>query len=252
MKNKVNKINNWGILNLFISYLKHNRAIIISIFVLPLIFVIAIIINYKTVVGEENVNPNLINLIIMLLWIVQSASFAIQTFLTILLDFKQSIIYRRIGLTRIKKINFLIMASIFNLILMSISNCFIFLIIIILAISFKEENLLQAIFQWQLFLSILFTFSCLIFLTSVSILMSVLIKSRTGQTIASIIVNFLIIIPLFILIFFLNIFTKDTSSLFNNLGTGSTIAIFCSSLFFINLISFFIYFLSWKFFKWYE
>ncbi|MGL5268556.1 MAG: hypothetical protein ACRC8P_02175 [Spiroplasma sp.] len=246
MKNKTTKINNWGILNLFTSYLKHNRAIIISMFILPLIFIITIGINYKAVMDA---NPGLI---IMLLWIIQSASFAIQTFLTILLDFKQSIIYRRIGLTRIKKINFLIMSSIFNLILMFISNFFSLLIILILAIAFKENTLLKGIFHWQMLLIILFTIACLILLTSVTLLMSVLIKTRTGQTISSLIVNFLIIIPLFVLIFLLNFLSNSSNQLIANIGVGGIIAIFISTFSFINLISVLLYYLSWKFFKWYE
>lgn len=249
MTKKMNKINNWGILNLYISYLKHNRAIIFSIFVLPAIFIIAVAINYKAVLGNNTVSPALI---IMLIWIIQSASFAVQTFLTILLDFKQSIIYRRIGLTQIKKIKFLIISSIFNLILMLISNIFILVVILILALAFKQNTLLQGIFNWKMLLVILFTIACLILLTSVAILMSVIIKTRTGQTISSLIVNFLIIIPLFILIFFLNALSSSTNQVINNIGTFGIVAIFTIIFILLNLISALLYYLSWKFFSWSE
>ncbi|MBE4703908.1 hypothetical protein [Spiroplasma platyhelix] len=249
MTNKTLTINNWGILNLFTSYLKHNKAIIFSMFLLPLIFIVAVSVNYNTIMGNENVSPALI---IMLLWLVQSTSFAVQTFLTILLDFKQSIIYRRIGLTRIKKVNFLIMSSIFNLILMTISNFFIFLVIIILAIAFKENNLLNAIFQWQMLLSILFTLACSVLLTSVALLMSSLIKTRTGQTISALIVNFLIILPLFVLIFFVHSLSNSTSQLIDSIGLGGVIGIFVGAFVLINLISVLLYYLSWKLFRWYE
>lgn len=249
MTKKMSKINNWGILNLFVSYLKHNRAIIVSMFVLPAIFIIAVAINYKAVLGNNTVNPALI---IMLIWIVQSASFAVQTFLTILLDFKQSIIYRRIGLTRITKIKFLIISSIFNLILMLISNIFILVVILILALAFKQNTLLQGIFNWKMVLVILFTLACLILLTSVAILMSVIIKTRTGQTISSLIVNFLIIIPLFILIFFLNALSSSANQIINNIGTFGLVAIFTGTFILLNLISVLLYYISWKFFSWSE
>lgn len=248
MTNKTFTINNWGILNLFTSYLKHNKAIIVSMFLLPIIFIVTVSVSYTTIMGSGNVSPALV---IMLLWIVQSASFAIQTFLTILLDFKQSIIYRRIGLTRIKKVNFLIMSSIFNLVLMIISNFFVFLIILILAIAFKENTLLNGIFQWQMALSVLFTLACLVLLTGIALLMSTLIKTRTGQTISALIVNFLIIIPLFVLIFFLHNISS-TNQLIDSIGVGSFIGIFIGAFLLINLISAVIYYLAWKFFKWYE
>lgn len=248
MTNKAT-INNWGILSLFTSYLKHNKAIIVSMFLLPIIFIVAVSVNYKTIMGNGSVNPALI---IMLLWLVQSASFATQTFLSILLDFKQTIIYRRIGLTRIKKINFLIMSSIFNLVLMILSNFFIFIVILILAIAFKQNDLLNAIFQWQMLLSLLFTLACLVFLTSISLLMAALIKTRTGQTISALIVNFLIIIPLFVLIFFLNSLSEGTNQIIDNIGVGGIIGIFAGVFVLINLISAILYYLSWKLFKWYE
>lgn len=247
MTNKSLTINNWGILNLFTSYLKHNKAIIVSMFLLPIIFVVVVSVNYSTIMGNGTVNPALV---ITILWLVQSASFAIQTFLTILLDFKQSIIYRRIGLTRIKKINFLIMSSIFNLILMIASNFFIFLIILILAIAFKENTLLNGIFQWQMLLAVFFTLACLVLLTSIALLMSALIKTRTGQTISALIVNFLIIIPLFTLIFFLNSF--NSGQLVDQIGVGGVVGIFAGAFIAINLISALIYYLAWKFFRWYE
>lgn len=248
MTNKTASINNWGILNLFTSYLKHNKAIIFSMFFIPLIFIIAVSVNYQLVMGK-NVSPAVI---LMLLWLVQSASFAMQTFLTILLDFKQSIIYRRIGLTRIKKINFLIMASIFNIILMTISNFFIFVVTLILAIAFKQNALLNGIFQWETLLLVLFTFICLVFLTSITVLMAAIIKSRTGQTISALVVNFLIIIPLLILIFFLHSISSNTSQLVDQLGVGGIAGIFIGVFLLISLISGILYYLAWKFFKWYE
>lgn len=248
MTNKATRINNWGILNLFASYLKHNKAILFSMFFLPLIFIIAVSANYQLVMGD-NVSPAVV---LMLLWLVQSASFAMQTFLTILLDFKQSIIYRRIGLTRIKKINFLIMASVFNIILMTISNFFIFVVTLILAIAFKQNALLNGIFQWETLLLVLFTFICLVFLTSIAVLMAALIKSRTGQTISALVVNFLIIIPLLILIFFLHSISSNTSQLVDQLGVGGIIGIFIGVFLLISLISSLLYYLAWKFFKWYE
>lgn len=249
MTSKSVKINNWGILNLFTSYLKHNKAILFSIFLLPVIFIIVVSVNYKTISGNGAVSPALI---LMLLWLVQSASFAIQTFLTILLDFKQSIIYRRIGLTRIKKVNFLIMASIFNLILMFISNFFIFLVATILAIAFKEDTLLNGLFQWDMLIAIVFTLACTVLLTSIALLMAAIIKTRTGQTISALIVNFLIIMPLFILIFFVNSFAVSSDQVIDNIGIGGLIGIFIGVFVGVNLISVLIYYLTWKFFKWYE
>lgn len=249
MTNKTVSINNWGILNLFTSYLKHNKAILFSMFFVPLIFIIAISVNYQLVMGNGQVSPAVV---LMLLWLVQSASFAMQTFLTIMLDFKQSIIYRRIGLTRIKKINFLIMASIFNIILMTISNFFIFVVTLILAIAFKQNALLNGIFQWETLLLVLFTFICLIFLTSIAVLMAAIIKSRTGQTISALVVNFLVIVPLLILIFFLHSISSNTSQLVDQLGVGGVAGIFIGVFLLISLISALLYYLAWKFFKWYE
>lgn len=249
MTNKTVSINNWGILNLFTSYLKHNKAILFSMFFVPLIFIIAVSVNYQLVMGNGQVSPAVV---LMLLWLVQSASFAMQTFLTILLDFKQSIIYRRIGLTRIKKSNFLIMASIFNIILMTISNFFIFVVTLILAIAFKQNALLNGIFQWETLLLALFTFICLVFLTSIAVLMAAIIKSRTGQTISALIVNFLIIVPLLILIFFLHSISNNTSQLVDQLGVGGVAGIFIGVFLLISLISCLLYYLAWKFFRWYE
>lgn len=249
MTTKAIKINNWGILNLFTSYLKRNRAIIVSMFLLPLIFIVVVSLNHKAVIGAGKISPAWT---LMLLWLVQSTSFAIQTFLTILLDFKQTIIYRRIGLTRIKKIKFLIMSSLFNFVLMIISNFFIFLVIIIILIAFKQNTLLNGIFHWELLVAILFTLTCLVLLTSIALLMSIIIKSRTGQTIASLIVNFLIIIPLFILIFFLNTFIGSSNQIVDSIGVGGIVGIFCGAFALINLISGLLYYLSWKLFKWYE
>lgn len=248
MTNIAKKINNWAILNLFNNYLKHNKAILLSMFLVPMIFIAVSVANYKTIM-QGNVNGGLI---LMMLWLVQSASFAIQTFVAILLDFKQTIIYRRIGLTRIKKIHFLIISSIFNLILLFLSNLFIFCVIIILAISFKENALLTSIFQWQFALIVLFTIACSVFLTSIACLMAVFIKSRTGQTIAGLIVNFLIIIPLFVLIFFLHNFTNNINTIINQFGLGGFLGIFFAVFVGVNLISILLYYISWKFFRWYE
>lgn len=248
MTHTIKKVNNWGILSLFNSYLKHNKSIIFSMILVPIIFIAAAAANY-TVIFQGNVSGALI---LMILWLVQSASFAIQTFVAMILDFKQTIIYRRIGLTRIKKINFLIMATIFNLILMLLSNLFIFSVIVILAIAFQEYNFLNSIFQWQFALMILFTLACLILLTGVALLMAVFIKSRTGQTIAGLIVNFLIVIPLYILIFFLHSFASDTNAIIDKIGLFAFLGTFFAIFIFINLISVLLYYISWKYFKWYE
>ncbi|MDQ7982755.1 MAG: hypothetical protein REH79_00860 [Spiroplasma sp.] len=249
MNNKTKTIDNWSVLTIFTSYLKHNKAIIVSMFLLPIIFIAVIGANYKVILPSTNSNGALV---ILLLWLVQSSSFALQTFLSILLDFKQSIIYRRIGLTRIKKINFLIIASIFNLMLMLISNLFIFLVVIILLFVFKLTTIINSIFNWQFILIIVLMVTCLILFTAVAVIMAVFIKTRTGQTIASLIVTFLITIPLFTLVFFLNTIVNSDKGLIGQIGLTNLLIIFFGSFVAINLISTLLYYISWRYFKWYE
>lgn len=249
MNNKPSTINSWSILSLFLSYLKRNKAVVVSMFLLPTIFIIALGFNYKTILVSTN-NSGM--LIILILWLIQSSSFAMQSFLAILLDFKQSIIYRRIGLTRIKKINFLIVSTIFNLILMLISNLFIFLVVIILLAAFKFNEVLSSIFNWQLALIVLISLAALVLFSSIALIMSVFIKTRTGHAISSTIVTFLITLPLFTLIFFLNSILNVDNGLLGKVGLTNLLLIFFGSFVGINLISVLLYYLSWKYFRWYE
>lgn len=244
-----NKINNWAVINLLTSYLKRNRVIIVSIFLLPLIFILSLSLNYQNTFASKGMDGSLM---LMLLWLVQSASFAIQTFLTILLDFKQTVIYRRIGLTRIKRLDFLVTISIFNLILMLISDLFIFIVVLIIGFAFHFTTFISTIFSWHIVLIILFTLACSFLLTSVAILMSTIIKTRTGQTISGIIVNLLIIVPLFLLIFFLNALNATSANLIALIGVGGIVGIFVGAFAVIISITAGLYFLSWKNLKWYE
>lgn len=103
-----NKNNDWSLLNLFWSYLKRNRLIIIfSVFVSPLIFIAASIFGNNQILSSP-AGKDIGRFILMIIWLTQTASFSIQTFLTILLDLKQSVVYRRICLTRISKTKFII------------------------------------------------------------------------------------------------------------------------------------------------
>ncbi|WP_339042842.1 hypothetical protein [Spiroplasma endosymbiont of Apeira syringaria] len=138
-----NKNNDWSLLNLFWSYLKRNRSIIIfSVFVSPLIFIGASIGGNNQILSSP-AGKNIGRFILMIIWLTQTASFSIQTFLAILLDLKQSVVYRRIGLTRISKTKFIIITSIFNLALVLISDIIIFIGVIIIV-------------EWQPFLGIFF------------------------------------------------------------------------------------------------
>lgn len=247
MNNHSNQINNWSLLGFFMSFLKRNKAVIVSIFVLPLLFILILALNYKSILSQANGIMT-----ILILWLIQSSSFALQSFLAILLDFKQSIIFRRIGLTRIKKINFLIMASLFNLILMVISDLFIFLVAIILLLAFHKTAIINSIFIWQFVLVILITLAFLVLFTSIALVMAVFIKTRTGHTISSLIVTFLITIPLFILIFFLNSITNSENGLFVQVGLTNLLLIFFGIFIGISLISVLLYYISWKYLKWYD
>lgn len=242
MNNQATQINSWSLLAFFMTFLKRNKAVIVSVFILPLVFIAILGANYKNIiVGQTNGF-----LTILILWLIQSSSFALQGFLAILLDLKQSIIFRRIGLTRIKKINFLIMASLFNMILMVISDIFILLVSVILLAAFHQTAFLNSIFAWQFALVVIITLVCLVLFTSIALVMAVFIKTRTGHTISSLIVTFLIMIPLFILIFFLREITN------HNISIAITLAIFFGIFVGLILISVLLYYIARKYLKWYE
>jgi len=249
LKDKNNIHNNdWAVFNLFFSYLKRNRAIIFAFFLLPLIFIFVVGNNYLTLVTKTN---NYVGaLLLMIIWLVQAAAFSIQTFLAILLDLKQSIVYRRIGLTRISKAKFILIASLFNLGLLILTDIFIFLLVIILGFSLKLTLLINSIFHWQLIVIILFTLAISVLLTVMCLFMSTIIKSRTGQAIASIIVNFVIIIPLMVLVFFINNLTTWTANA--ALPTIAIVGIFLALMLVINAITVLLSYFSLKLFKWFD
>lgn len=245
-----NKNNDWSILNLLTSYLKRNRSIIIfSVFISPLIFIFASVFGNNEVLSSS-LGKNIGSLILMIIWLTQTASFSFQTFLAILLDLKQSVVYRRIGLTRISKTKFIMMISLFNLILVLISDIIIFLAIIIIGYLVPLSPMINAIFSWQLPVIILFTLAISITITSIAILMSVLIKSRTGQAIASLFTSLLILAPLIILTYFLSSFVSE--GIFANIGIGAVIGIFIGIFTLFITISCGIYYLAWKLFKWFD
>ncbi len=142
-----NKNNDWSLLNLFWSYLKRNRSIIIfSVFVSPLIFIGASIGGNNQILSSP-AGKNIGRFILMIIWLTQTASFSIQTFLAILLDLKQSVVYRRIGLTRISKTKFIIITSIFNLALVLISDIIIFIGVIIIGYLVPLSGMISSIFN---------------------------------------------------------------------------------------------------------
>lgn len=175
-----NKNNDWSVLNLFWSYVKRNHwMIIFSIFVSPLIFITASIAGNHQILSSP-IGKDIGVWILLIIWLIQTASFSIQTFLALLLDLKQSVVYRRIGLTRISKIKFIMITSVFNLILVLISDIIIFIAVIIIGYAIPLLPMISSIFSWQLLLFILFTVVISITITSITLLMSVIIKSRTG------------------------------------------------------------------------
>lgn len=244
------KNNDWSILNLLWSYLKHNRSIIISIFLLPLIFIVLVFVNYETLMVKSN--GNIGSVVLMILWLTQTASFTIQTFLVMMLDLKQSIIYRRICLTQVTKIKFILITSVFNLILLLITDIFIFLVVLILSFSLNLTSIISTIFNWQLLLIIIFTIALSIMLTGLAMLMTTIIKSRTGQTIASVITNLLIIFPLMSLVFFIQGLSNSTNYLTQTCSTTTIIGIFSMIILIINFITFCLYYVTWRWFKWFE
>lgn len=245
-----NKNNDWAILNLFCSYLKRNQSIIIfAIFVSPLIFIAASVWGNHQVLSSAN-GKNIGRIILMIIWLTQTASFSIQTFLTILLDLKQSVVYRRIGLTRLSKTKFIMITSIFNLGLVLISDIIIFISIVIIGYAVPLLPMISSIFSWQLLIVILFTLVISITITSIALLMSTIIKSRTGQAIASLFTSLLIVAPLIILTYFLSSFVGK--GLILAIGFGGIIGIFIGVFFILNIISCACYYLTWKLFKWFD
>lgn len=245
-----NKNNDWAVINLFISYLKSNRSIMFfSVLISPLIFIAVSIWGNNALLASPS-GKNIGRIVLMIIWLTQAASLSIQTFLAILLDLKQSVVYRRIGLTRISKARFIIMSSLFNLALVLISDIIIFIGVIIMGYAVPLLPMLSSIFSWQLLIIILFTIVLSITITSVSLFMSVLIKSRTGQAIASLFTSLLIVIPLIILTYFLNDIVS--SSFANTVGIGGMISIFVSLFIVINALSVGFYLLTWKLFKWFD
>lgn len=245
------KNNDWAVINLFISYLKSNRSIIFfSVLISPLIFIAASIWGNHIVLTSPN-GKNIGRIVLMIIWLTQTASLSIQTFLAILLDLKQSVVYRRIGLTRISKIKFIIMSSLFNLVLILISDIAIFISVIIFGYVVGLSPMLASIFSWQTLIVILYTLVLSITITSISLLMAVLIKSRTGQAIASLFTSLLIIAPLIILTYFLSAIVSS-SNYIATIGAGGITGIFVGIFIVINIISCGFYFLTWKLFKWFE
>ncbi|WP_338957053.1 ATP-binding cassette domain-containing protein [Spiroplasma endosymbiont of Tiphia femorata] len=237
-----NKNNDWSLLNLFWSYLKRNRSIIIfSVFVSPLIFIGASIGGNNQILSSP-AGKNIGRFILMIIWLTQTASFSIQTFLAILLDLKQSVVYRRIGLTRISKTNFIIITSIFNLALVLISDIIIFIGVIIIGYVVPLSGMISSIFNWQLLIIILFTLFFSITITSIALLMSVIIKSRTGQAIVSLFTSLLIVAPLIILTYFLASLIGE--GLVSSIGVGAVVGILVGIFIALNLISCGIYYLT--------
>ncbi|WP_425381756.1 hypothetical protein [Spiroplasma endosymbiont of Polydrusus pterygomalis] len=245
-----NKNNDWSLLNLFWSYLKRNRSIIIfSVFISPLIFIATSIFGNNQILSSPAGNE-IGRFILMIIWLTQTASFSIQTFLAILLDLKQSVVYRRIGLTRISKTKFIIITSIFNLALVLISDIIIFIGVIIIGYAVPLLPMINSIFNWQLLIIILFTLVFSITITSVALLMSVIIKSRTGQAIVSLFTSLLIVVPLIISTYFLVKIINQ--GLITSIGIGGIIGILVAIFVILNIISCGIYYLTWKLFKWFE
>ncbi|WP_338979200.1 hypothetical protein [Spiroplasma endosymbiont of Panzeria rudis] len=245
-----NKNNDWSLLNLFWSYLKRNRSIIIfSVFVSPLIFIGASIGGNNQILSSP-AGKNIGRFILMIIWLTQTASFSIQTFLAILLDLKQSVVYRRIGLTRISKTKFIIITSIFNLALVLISDIIIFIGVIIIGYVVPLSGMISSIFNWQLLIIILFTLFFSITITSIALLMSVIIKSRTGQAIVSLFTSLLIVAPLIILTYFLASLIGE--GLVSSIGAVAVVVILVGIFIALNLISCGIYYLTWKLFKWFD
>ncbi|WP_308149972.1 hypothetical protein [Spiroplasma sp. AdecLV25b] len=241
-----NKINDWAVINLFISYLKSNRSIILfSVLISPLIFIAASIWGNNLVLASPS-GKSIGRIVLMIIWLTQTASLSIQTFLAILLDLKQSVVYRRIGLTRISRTKFIIMSSLFNLALILISDIIIFIGVIIVGYAVPLSPMLSSILSWQILIIILFTLVLSITITGVALLMSVLIKSRTGQAIASL----LIVAPLIVLTYFLSGIVS--SNFISMIGIGGVIGIFVGAFLVITVISCVIYFLTWKLFKWFD
>ncbi|WP_375317208.1 hypothetical protein [Spiroplasma endosymbiont of Virgichneumon dumeticola] len=245
-----NKINDWAVINLFISYLKSNRSIILfSVLISPLIFIAASIWGNNLVLASPS-GKSIGRIVLMIIWLTQTASLSIQTFLAILLDLKQSVVYRRIGLTRISRTKFIIMSSLFNLALILISDIIIFIGVIIVGYAVPLSPMLSSILSWQILIIILFTLVLSITITGVALLMSVLIKSRTGQAIASLFTSLLIVAPLIVLTYFLSGIVS--SNFISMIGIGGVIGIFVGAFLVITVISCVIYFLTWKLFKWFD
>lgn len=245
-----NKNNDWAVINLFISYLKSNRSIILfSVLISPLIFIAASIWGNNMVLASPN-GKSIGRIVLMIIWLTQTASLSIQTFLSILLDLKQSVVYRRIGLTRISKTKFIIISSLFNLVLILISDIIIFIGVIIVGYVVGLSPMLSSIFSWQTLIVILYTLVLSVTITSISLLMAALIKSRTGQAIAILFTSLFIVVPLIILTYFLG--NIASSNYITTIGTGGVLGIFVGTFVVINIINCGFYFLTWKLFKWFE
>lgn len=110
--------------------------------------------------------------------------------------------------------------------------------------------MINSIFNWQLLIIILFTLVFSITITSVALLMSVIIKSRTGQAIVSLFTSLLIVAPLIILTYFL--VSIINQGIITSIGIGGIIGILVGIFVILNIISCSIYYLTWKLFKWFE
>lgn len=121
--NKGKKINIWGLLKLYFSYMKKNSIIFIFNFFIPYVFLIGIFRNNELKTAETFLSQLILSSLIIAFY--QSTT----VILSLNLEWKLSTTYKRIGLTCIKPSQFIFINAILAILIALASNV-IFLIIL--------------------------------------------------------------------------------------------------------------------------
>ncbi|AHI58022.1 hypothetical protein P344_03395 [Spiroplasma mirum ATCC 29335] len=247
IKKKINKslvtenVNIFALYFFFLNYLKRQKIVfVIAVILIP------IGITLDAILNNPRISAGSISLGIGISFIATTASCSMYMMLGFLIDLKVSIVYKRIGLLGIKPLGFILMASLYCITLVVVSDILVLItsLITVGALGF-DFSLIYDLTLLLFFIVSIFTVFCVM---GILLLTLVLINSRTIQSLVTGILSVIFIGGSFAVASWIPLlFGHNYQQIFtSSLGIGIFFIIIIS----LSIIGLIFYYLTLWLFKW--